>query len=240
MRLATALIRGGVDSSSELSDAMVQQSGLIELQQFVRDQFHTRASTLKVRGVLLELDKLVRDRPRDAAAAIHAGIEQIEGSAHALRELSLLATARAEGLPLPEADAADAQVILGGKGTAAHLRLGLAEYADDETLRERVNEKLAHWRGLAESPLTDRATAGVCRVVIRSLDQIAADVAPLPSEVPVADDPLGPAPDVVLTGGPRDGLGEDAGEQGEQNETGLRRKKKFQRLAAITERHPFH
>ena len=70
------------------------------------------------------------------------------------------------------------QVILGGKGTAAHLRLGLQGYADDETLRERVNEKLAHWRGLAESPLTDRATAGVCRVVIRSLDQIAADLAP--------------------------------------------------------------
>ena len=177
MRLATALIRGGVDSSSELSEAMVQQSGLIELQQFVRDQFHTRASTLKVRGVLLELDKLVRDRPREAADAIRAGIERIAGSAHALRELSLLATARAEGLPLPDADAADAQVILGGKGTAAHLRLGLPGYADDETLRELVDAKLAYWRGLAESPLTDRATAGVCRVVIRSLDQIAADVA---------------------------------------------------------------
>ena len=38
---------------------MVQQSGLVELQQFVRDQFRTRATTLKVRGVLLELDKLV-------------------------------------------------------------------------------------------------------------------------------------------------------------------------------------
>ena len=86
--------------------------------------------------------------------------------------------------------------------------------------------KLAHWRGLAESPLTDRAAVGVCRVVIRSLDQIAADVAAVPSEVPAADDPVVPAPDVVLTGGPGDGLREDAGEQGEQNETGLRRKKK--------------
>ena len=240
VRLATALIRGGVGSSSELSDAMVQQSGLIELQQFVRDQFHTRASTLKVRGVLLELDKLVRDRPREGTDAIHAGIERITGSAHALRELSLLATARAEGLPLPDADAADAQLILGLKGTAAHVRLGLAGYADDETIRELVTEKLAHWRGLAESPLTDRATAGVCRVVIRSLDQIAADVAAPPSQLPAADDPLGPAPDVVLPGGPRDGLGEDAGEQGEKNETGLRREKKSHRFAAITERHPFH
>ena len=60
-------------------------------------------------------------------------------------------------------------MILGGKGTAAHLRLGLHGYADDETLRELVSAKLTYWRGLAESPLTDRAAAGVCRVVIRSL-----------------------------------------------------------------------
>ena len=68
-------------------------------------------------------------------------------------------------------------VIIGGKGTAAHVRLGLPEDADDETMRERVSAKLAHWRALAESPLTERAAAGVCRVVIRSLDEIASDVA---------------------------------------------------------------
>ncbi len=239
VRLATALIRGGIDSSSELSDTMVQQSGLIELQQFVRDQFRTRASTLKVRGVLLELEKLARDRPIQGADAIHAGIERIAASAHELRELSMLAGARAEGLPLGEADAADAEVILGGKGTSAHLRLGL-DHADDEAIRERVGAKLAHWRGLAESPLTDRAAAGVCRVVIRSLDQIASDVAVPASEVSAADDSVVPAPDVVLPGGPGDRLGEDAGDQGEQNQTRLRRKKKSQRFAALADRHPFH
>ena len=33
---------------------MVQQSGLVELRQFVAMQFRTRAATLKVRGVLLD------------------------------------------------------------------------------------------------------------------------------------------------------------------------------------------
>ncbi len=232
LRLAIALIRGGVASSSELSESMVQQSGLIELQQFVRDQFRTRSSTLKVRGVLLQLEKLIRDRPRDGTDALRAGIERISASAHALRELSLLATSRGEGLPLDEADAADAQLILGGKGTSAHLRLGLREHADDETLRRRVDDKLAYWRSLAESPLTDRAAAGVCRVVIRSLDQIASDVAVTPSEVAAADDVVVSAPDVVLPSGPGDGLREDGGEQGEQDQTGLRRKKKLKRFAA--------
>ena len=146
----------------------------------------------------------------------------------------------ARGFRWTDADAADAQLILGGKGTSAHLRLGLREHADDETLRRRVDDKLAYWRGLAESPLTDRAAAGVCRVVIRSLDQIASDVAVTPSEVAAADDAVVPAPDVVLTSGPGDGLREDGGEQGEQDETGLRRKKKLKRFAAIADRHPFH
>ena len=152
--------------------------------------------------------------------------------------LSLLATSRGEGLPLDEADAADAQLILGGKGTSAHLRLGLREHSDDETLRRRVNDKLAYWRGLAESPLTDRAAAGVCRVVIRSLDQIASDVAVTPSEVAAADDVVVSAPDIVLAGGPGHGLREDSGEQGEQDQTGLRRKKKLKRFAAIADRDP--
>ena len=55
------------------------------------------------------------------------------------------------------------------------MRLGLPDDADDETLRERVDAKLAYWRALAESPLTERAAAGVCRVVIRSLDQMASE-----------------------------------------------------------------
>jgi hypothetical protein len=240
LRLAIALIRGGVTSSSELSESMVQQSGLIELQQFVRDQFRTRSSTLKVRGVLLQLEKLIRDRPRDGTDGLRAGIERISASAHALRELSLLATARGEGLPLDDADAADAQLILGGKGTSAHLRLGLREHADDETLRRRVNDKLDYWRSLAESPLTERAAAGVCRVVIRSLDRIASDVAVIPSEVAAADDAVVSAPDIVLAGGPGDGLREDGSEQGEQDQTGLSRKQKLKRFAAIADRHPFH
>jgi hypothetical protein len=240
VRLATALIRGGVGSSSELSEAMVQQSGLVELQQAVRDQFHTRAPTLKARGVLLELEKLVRDRPREGTEAIRAGIERIASSAHALRELSLLASARAHGLPLSAKDAADALLILGGNGTAPHLRLGLLGYADDATMRESVTAKLVHWRALAESPLTDRAAAGVCRTVLRSLDQIAADLAAVPSAVPAADDPFGPPPDVVLAGRPGDGLREDAGEQGEENEPHLPLEKKLERLTSIADRHPLH
>ena len=134
------------------------------------------------------------------------------------------------------------------------MRLGLPEDADADDVRERVDEKLAHWRTLAESPLTERAAVGVCLVVIRSLDEIAADLAPAApepalaasddadagSEVAAADDALVAAPDVVLAGGPGHGLGHDAAEQRQQDEPRLPRKKKEKRLASFAERHPLH
>jgi hypothetical protein len=253
VRLATALIRGGIDSSSELSDAMVKQSGLVELRQFVASQFRTRATTLKVRGVLLGLEKLVRESPREGTDEIRAGIERISATAHTLRELALLARARSEGLPLPDEDAADAQVIIGGSGTLAAVRLGMPEDADNGAMRERVEAKLAHWRRLAESPLTERAAVSVCFVVIRSLDEIAEDLAPAPqkaalaasdedstgSEVSGADDAFVTAPDVVLAGGPGHGLGHDAAQQSEHDEPRLGGKKKQKRFAAFSERNPF-
>jgi hypothetical protein len=254
VRLATALIRGGAVSSSELSDAMVKQSGLVELRRFVRTQFRTRATTLKVRGVLLGLEKLIRDSPRPGDDEIRAGIERISATAHTLRELTLLARARSEGLPLSDEDTADAELIIGAAGTLASARLGLPEDADAGAVRARVEEKLTHWRRLAESPLTERAAVSVCFVVIRSLDEIAADLAPTApdpahrasddadaeSEVAAADDALVTASDVDLAGGPGHGLGHDAAEQRQEDEPRLPRKKKEKRFASFAERHPLH
>ncbi len=231
VRLATALIRGGVRSSSELSEQMVQQSGLIELQEFVAAQFNTRAAALKTRGVLLELQQLLRAHPRDGLDEVHAGIERITVGAHTLRELDLLATARSDGLPVSDADAVDAQRIAGVEGTDAATRLGLPADADAEALRARVSEKVDHWRRLSHSPLADRATIGVCQVVLRSLDEIASEIG--------AGRRLWTPADVVLAGGPGDGLGQSAAEQGEQNQGRLRRKKGWDRLTALAQRHPF-
>lgn len=231
IRLATALIRGGARSSSALSEQMVQQSGLVELQEFITAQFQTRASALKTRGVLLQLQQLLHDHPSEGLDDVHAGIERIAAGAHTLRELALLATARSNGLPLTVTDAADAQRIAGAEGTAAHLRLGLEKDAEPEMLRSRVTAKIDQWRRASQSPLADRATIGVCRVVLRSLEEIASEVG--------AGRRLGSAPDVVLAGGPGDGLGHHAAEQGEKHEGGLGGKKKRKRFAALAQRYPF-
>ena len=230
VRLATAIIRGGVKSSSELSDAMVQQSGLIELQEFVQTQFQPRAETLKARGVVLQLQALLRRAPRPGADSIRAGIERFTVSAHVLRELSLLAEARSHGLPVPASDADDAARILGGAGVTASDRLGLPADASRDDIAARTAAETDRWRALAASPLAQRQAVAVCEAVLRSLAGIASEVGLTRA--------LRPAPHVVAPGGPRDGAGQDAAEQREQNQGGLRRKKRLQWLPLRSQRHP--
>lgn len=212
VRLASALIRGGATDSTQLSEQLVQQSGLNELQQFIREQFRTRAGALKVRGVLDALEVLLRERPLAGTDDIRGGIERIYASAHTLRELSLLSRARAAGLPLGKTDARTAERIIGGDGTSAAARLGLDETATPAEQRQRLDELLIHWRTLSQSPLAERATVEAARVVIRSLDEIASEAG---SAV------LTGAADVVAAGGPLQGAAEGAEEQGDESDSPL-------------------
>ncbi|HWI31681.1 MAG TPA: dynamin family protein [Microbacterium sp.] len=195
VRLGAALVRAGADSSSELADRLVQQSGLIDLQRFVNQQFRSRTVALKARGVLQGLDALLRAKPRPGTAPIVRGMEHVTASTHDLAELSLLADLRTSVLSLTPDDLVAAERLIGGNGTDALTRLGLAEGAPRVEVRERIDGLLGHWRNLSESPLSMRATTDLCRVVIRSIEGIASEATgPRRSS-------LSPG-DVVLAGGP--------------------------------------
>jgi hypothetical protein len=212
VRLAAALIRGGASDSSQLSEQLVQQSGLNDLQQFIRLQFRSRAGALKVRGVLDALQTLLAERPRAGTNAIQGGVERIYATAHSLRELSLLSRARGSELPLPATDAAAAERIIGGQGTSAAVRLGLPDTASTGELRDRAGELLSYWRALSQSPLAERATVEVARTVIRSLEEAASELAPA-----VGAD----AADVVPPRGPLQRVPEGAEQEREQSEAPL-------------------
>ncbi|HWK76630.1 dynamin family protein [Microbacterium sp.] len=216
VRMATAIIRGGAASSSELSDELVQQSGLLEIQDVVATQFQPRAATLKARGIVHQLERLVHRSPRAGTEAIRAGVERFTLAAHTLRELSLLAQARSQGLPVSDDDATQAERIIGAEGTDARTRLGLSPQADDDAVRSAAHEAIGHWRRLSASPLADRGALEVCRVVIRSLEGIA-------SEIDVPLDSRGSAPDVDPAGRPAHGPRQDAAQQREDDEPRLRR-----------------
>jgi len=228
VRLATTLLRGGLSDSTQLAERLVQQSGLNDLNSFVRDQFRTRADALKVRGVLDGLERLVRDSPREGDGALSAGIERIHATAHTLRELSLLSRARLSGLPLATADAAEAARIVGGSGTPDAVRLGLDEGAGGAEMRVRVDELLGRWRTVAQSPLTERSGVEVCRVVIRSLEEIASHLGAVGADRPAAH--------VDASGGPAQAGGEGADEQSEQDQDRLQGQQLPQDLAVAARR----
>jgi hypothetical protein len=177
VRLSAALIRSGATTSSLLAERLVQQSGMVALQQFIADQFRGRAVALKARGVLQGIDQVVRERPRPGTDALLGGIERIVARSHDLRELSLLAELRSSPLSLAGADVEEGERILGGSGMAPVARLGLPETATRGQRDERVSVLLARWRGLSESPVSDRYTAQMCRMIVRSVEGVAAEIA---------------------------------------------------------------
>lgn len=195
VRLGAALVRGGVRTSSELADRLVQQSGLIDVQRFVADQFRSRATALKARAVLQGLDWLIHEKPHPGTSHIRAGLERITSNSHDLRELGLLAELRTGSAALSPDDAADAERIVGGSGTSAAARLGLDSTMTSAEGRERIDALLGHWHAISQSPIGDRATTELCRVVTRSIEGVA-------SELGFDGWRDGSAADVVLAGGP--------------------------------------
>jgi len=232
VRMATAIIRGGASSSSELSEELVQQSGLLEIQDFISRQFQPRAETLKARGIAMQLARLVRERPREGTDAVLAGIDRFALAAHTLRELSLLADARSTGLPFAEDDATEAERIIGSGGADARTRLGLSPQATDAEVAATACERIAHWRRVDASPLADRSVAAACRIVIRSLERIVAE-----SDVGMLRrDPA--ATDIDPAGRPLHGAGQDAAQQREHHEPRLRRDHRPELRAVGAQSHP--
>ncbi|MFC0678271.1 dynamin family protein [Lysobacter korlensis] len=228
IRLACVLLRTSVRDSTELAHELARRSGLGELLRLLDAQFHARAKDLKERTALVGVDALVRRRPRAGCERLAESIERIQASAHQFRELQLLATARTDGLGLPAELQAEAERLIGGEGVAAASRLGLPEDAAPEEIRAAGATSLRRWRTLAVNPLTDRATAEVCEVLVRSCEAAvarAAEGTPRSSLwLPIAAEPASGA------GEQRDDRGDAreqqlSGEQHAQVEAGVAQRK---------------
>lgn len=178
IRMSTVAIRSGCDDSTELADELYRRSGMDDLVRLVADQFRSRADALKARTALAALGTLVRDRPRPEAAGIGGAIERLESNAHELRELALLSAARTTGVGLPPAEAAEAERLIGGDGTSVERRLGLADEAGADEVREAAAAALQRWRALSGSPLLDRAAVEACDVVTRTCEAMVMSTAP--------------------------------------------------------------
>jgi hypothetical protein len=175
IRLAVVLIRNGFTEPTPLAHELARRSGLDPLLEMVAVQFQARADALKARTALVGVETLLRGSPRDGSGQLAAALERLQANAHEFRELKLLATLRTTGVSLSHELADEAERLIGGWGTAPHLRLGLKADAAPDEVSSEVRRRLNRWRLVAENPLTDRSGMDVCRVVIRSCEGVLAE-----------------------------------------------------------------
>jgi hypothetical protein len=179
IRLGVVLIRSGFTEPTPLAHELARRSGLDPLLDMVARLFQARATALKDRTALVGLETLLRTSPRDGSGQLAAALERLQANAHEFRELRLLATLRTTGVPLSPVLAVEAEMLIGGGGTAPHLRFGLEPDATPDEITEEAGRCLHRWRLLAESPLTDRLAVDACRVVMRSCEGVLAEHAAL-------------------------------------------------------------
>lgn len=208
IRLAIVLIEAGIDDAGDLSHELARRSGLADLLALVGRQFEARAEVLKARTALNGVQRVVLDRVERGEAVAMAplleSIERIEANAHELRELRLLARLRTERGGLTASQVADAERLVGSHGIAASERLGLDDDAAVPDLRQAALRQVSRWRSLAESPLTDRGTSEVCRLITRSCEALVAGL--------LVGGPVVSRSRLVLAVEPRPRAGHEAGD----------------------------
>jgi hypothetical protein len=204
IRLALALIRSGVAEPTRLAHELARRSGLDELLRLLGSQFQARAAHLKARTALVGVEALLRDHPHGDSDRLTSALERIQAGAHEFRELRLLAMARTAGLGLAPGLSAEVERLTGGSGIDTATRLGLPRDAPAEELKASALSALQRWRTRAESPMTDRATAEVCRIVARSCEAALAEVSGSSGRT---------AARLVLSPEPGARTGHDAGDQ---------------------------
>jgi hypothetical protein len=179
IRLGVVLIRAGFTDPTPLAHELARRSGLDPLLAMVERQFHARSEALKARTALVGVETLIRTSPHEGSGRLAAALERLQANAHEFRELRLLATLRTTGSSLSYDLAVEAERLIGGAGTDAHLRLALEAEATPEEIMAEARECLRRWRLVSENPLTDRSGQEVCRVVMRSCEGVLADCAAL-------------------------------------------------------------
>ncbi|MEU8615241.1 hypothetical protein AB0C29_45385, partial [Actinoplanes sp. NPDC048791] len=173
VRLSVRLIREQkVHDSADLAAALTAHSGIDRLREVFAAQFVGRSEVLKARSALAVLDEFI-----DPGSALAAQAERIRASAHEFVELRLLHLLRSGRLPGTQAQLAEMDLLLGGAGGAAYLRLGLPADASPEQLTAAAREALARWQTLAEHPFSARELRTAARAVTRSCEGLLAGVA---------------------------------------------------------------
>jgi hypothetical protein len=172
LRLAVGLlVAGEVRTSTGLSSALLERSGIRELARVLAERYAARAQPLKARSALVALRvaaEALDHRGVAGASDILVEIDRLEASSSELAMLRLLHLVLSGAVPL---DAASRSEIdrLTAPGTLAE-RLGLEGDAPADEARAAALSGVERWRSRSANPFSDRRTIEAAEIVSRAYE----------------------------------------------------------------------
>ncbi|MFT4125046.1 MAG: dynamin family protein [Gordonia sp. (in: high G+C Gram-positive bacteria)] len=194
IRIAIALIQGGVADATSLADELLARSGLAELQSVIDVQFGQRAESLKAHSALVELARILKRYPAPGTEPIARATARMLGDVHGFTEVRLLGMLRSAKTSLSESEVIEVTRLIGGYGTSADDRLGLDPFETMTSGRTVALAAVQRWRTRADHPLNNNLTTRVCRAAARSAEGIVADMARAEREAGSTPRQRGPQP----------------------------------------------
>ncbi|WP_102418936.1 dynamin-like GTPase family protein [Mycobacterium sp. 4858] len=173
IRISIAVLKAGVTDAAGLADELLERSGLVALRNVIDQQFAQRSDMLKAHTALVSLRRFVEANPIARTPRILADIDPLLADTHAFEELRLLSQLHSRSTAFHDDELASLRRIIGGSGTDAPSRLGLAPEAHHDAPRAAF-AAAQRWRRRAEHPLNDPFTTRACRAAVRSAEAMVA------------------------------------------------------------------
>jgi GTP-binding protein EngB required for normal cell division len=174
LRLAVRLlVEDRVATATELSDALLETSGIRTLQRILADRFAGRSDVLRARSALAALRGVADELGRRGVAGANglaADIERVEAGSEQLALLRLLHLVLTGSVEVTPAEGSEIDRLTGAAPAAE--RAGLAPDAPAEAIRAAALAGIERWRLRTASPLSDRRTIEAAEIVIRAYEQI--------------------------------------------------------------------
>jgi hypothetical protein len=176
VRLCVESIRSrSTRSAGDLSAELQRISGFDRLQGVLQQQFTERSAVLKARSALSTIGSILRRGGCAEPDRLRSKAEQITSGAHAFEEVRLLDALRNGTITLPDDQAAELDLLLGGSGHDSATRLGLPAGQSAGEVQAAALDALDRWRSIADHPLSRRPVRNVAGGAQRTLEGILAE-----------------------------------------------------------------
>ena len=174
LRLAVRLVGDGTaGTSTELSAALLERSGIRELQRILNERYGRRAQALKARSALAALRVIGQELDRRGIAGasdVVVSVDRLEASSQDLALLRLLHLVLTGAVELTPAERAEVDRLCASAPAAE--RVGIPTDATADAVRRTALDAIERWRSRAANPLSDRRTIEAAEIVSRAYEGI--------------------------------------------------------------------